>query len=197
MDTHSDPAPWASEDIVSRLERRLGRVHARQRMGIERDWEAHIFGHGLNFFHIENWNSIHALMGLALKLGGLYWRGRRNAENIQVRDNPIRFATLPAAFDGFTILHLSDLHVEMNPPTLARLIALVEGLDYDLCVLTGDLRADTFGPFDKTLAGLARLRDGLRGAVLAPDQLLDLAPQLADHVGIRVEPATHRLPHGS
>jgi hypothetical protein len=33
----------------------LGRVHARQRLGIETDHEARVFGGGLNFFHIENW----------------------------------------------------------------------------------------------------------------------------------------------
>ena len=44
-----------NEPILSKLERRLGRLHARQRLGIERDHEAQIFGQGINFFHIENW----------------------------------------------------------------------------------------------------------------------------------------------
>jgi hypothetical protein len=39
------------QDIFVRLEERLGRVHARQRLGIERDHEAQIFGQGINFFH--------------------------------------------------------------------------------------------------------------------------------------------------
>ena len=42
------------------LERRLGRLHARQRLGIEAEHEAQAFGQGLNFFHIENWYSIHS-----------------------------------------------------------------------------------------------------------------------------------------
>jgi hypothetical protein len=41
--------------IASKLEQRLGRLHARQRLGIEKDHEAQIFGQGINFFHIENW----------------------------------------------------------------------------------------------------------------------------------------------
>jgi hypothetical protein len=67
------------DDVLKKLEQRLGLLHARQRLGIERDHEAQIFGQGLNFFHIENWYSIHALIRLTLKLSGLYWRGVRNA----------------------------------------------------------------------------------------------------------------------
>lgn len=39
----------------------------------------------------------------------------------------------------------------------------------------------------RTRLGAVRGIGGLRGAVLAPDQVLELAPQLADHLGIRVE----------
>ncbi len=73
--------------IANQLEQRLGRLHAKQRLGIEKDHEAQIFGQGINFFHIENWYSIHSLIRNALKLGGIFWRGQRNAERVQVRHN--------------------------------------------------------------------------------------------------------------
>ena len=76
--------------IANKLEQRLGRLHAKQRLGIEKDHEAQIFGQGINFFHIENWYSIHSLIRNALKLGGIFWRGQRNAERVQVRHNYIR-----------------------------------------------------------------------------------------------------------
>ena len=41
------------EDILRKLEIRLGPLHARQRLGIERDHEAQVFGQGLTFFHLE------------------------------------------------------------------------------------------------------------------------------------------------
>ena len=41
--------------IANKLEQRLGRLHAKQRLGIEKDHEAQIFGQGISFFHIENW----------------------------------------------------------------------------------------------------------------------------------------------
>ena len=43
------------QDIIAKLEQRLGRVHTRQRLGIEKDYEQRAFGGGINFFHIENW----------------------------------------------------------------------------------------------------------------------------------------------
>jgi len=57
------------EDILRKLEERLGPLHARQRLGIETDHEAQIFGQGLLFFHIENWYPVHSVIRNALKLG--------------------------------------------------------------------------------------------------------------------------------
>jgi hypothetical protein len=41
-------------DDVDLLQQRLGRMHALQRLRVEKDHEAQVFGQGLNFFHIEN-----------------------------------------------------------------------------------------------------------------------------------------------
>ena len=157
------------EDILAKLEQRLGRLHARQRLGIETDHEAQIFGQGLTFFHLENWYSAHSIIRGALKLSGLYWRARRNAERVVVRHNDIGFKDLPPRFDGFTILHISDMHVDMNEVAMQRVIELVGELSYDLCVLTGDYRGQTYGPFEAALDGVgarARSSEGtdLRGA---------------------------------
>ncbi len=153
------------KEILLKLEQRLGRLHARQRLGIETDHEAQIFGQSLNFFNIENWYSAHSVIRNVLKLTGLYWRGRGNAARVLVRHNDVRFETLPPAFDGFTILHISDMHVDMNAIAMRRIIELVGDLRYDLCVLTGDYRGKTFGPFQATLDGVALVRAHLKGPV--------------------------------
>jgi predicted MPP superfamily phosphohydrolase len=153
------------QQIIDQLERRLGRLYATQRLGIERDHEARVFGGGTNFFHIENWYKGEALIRTVLKLTGLYRRGQRNAQRIEVRRNIIRSPRLPKAFDGYTILHLSDMHVDMNEGAMLALVNLLPELSYDITVLTGDFRAKTFGPFDVTLDGLAKVRSQLRGPV--------------------------------
>lgn len=169
---------------MDKLERRLGRLYARQRLGIETDHEARVFGGGLNFFHIENWYSAHSIIRNALRLTGLYWRGRRNAEHLELRHNHIRLATVPPLFDGFTILHISDMHVDMNPGAMRHLSVLLEELRYDICVLTGDFRAQTFGPIEATLEGLAAVRSRLTGPVYGV---------LGNHDSIRMVPGMEEM----
>jgi uncharacterized protein len=147
------------------LEKRLGRRHARARLGIEKDHEAQVFGQGINFFHIENLPLSHAVISAILMATGLYWRGLSNAAKVELRENLIVSPRLPQAFDGFTILQLSDLHVEMSEAAMDRVVALLEGTSYDLCVLTGDYRAKTWGPHEAAMSGVARVRDALRGEV--------------------------------
>lgn len=176
------------EDILAELELRLGRLHARQRLGIETDHEAQIFGQGLTFFHPENSTAAQATIRLALKLTGLYWRARRNTARVVVRQNDIVSGHLPPRFDGFTILHLSDLHVDRNEAAMLRVSELVGDLRYDLCVLTGDYRFKTYGPFAAALDGVERVRRHLRGpvyGVLGNHDTIQMVPAL-EAMGIRM-----------
>jgi hypothetical protein len=175
------------QDIVEKLEHRLGRVHARQRLGIEQDNE-NIFGHGINFFHPENWYSAHSILRAALRLTGLYSRGNKNTQRIQVRHNFIEVPALPASFEGFTILHITDMHADMNPGATERLIEILPDLGYDICVNTGDFRGQTFGPFGVALDGLASVRKHLKDpvyAVLGNHDTIRMVPEI-EAMGIRM-----------
>jgi uncharacterized protein len=173
-----------SKDIVQILEARLGRLYAKQRLGIEDEYEARIFGQGLNFFHIENWYSCHSFIRNTLKLTGLYWRGRNNTTRVQTRLNKFESENLPSAFDGFTILHISDMHVDMSPGAMHRLIELLHEIDYDICVLTGDYRGNTFGPYDETLEGMASVKAHLKDPVYGV---------LGNHDTIRMVPGLEEM----
>ena len=179
--------PWTSI-FWRKLEDRLGPLHARRRLGIETDHEAQVFGQGLTFFHLENLYLAPAVIRNVLKLTGLYWRARRNAERIIVRRNDLKLAALPALFDGYTILHISDLHVDMNEVAMQNLIQLVSGLQYDLCVLTGDYRGKTYGPFEAAMEGVAELRSHLRQpiyGVLGNHDTIQMVPAM-EAMGIRM-----------
>ena len=176
------------DHLANVLERRLGRLHARQRLEIETEHEAQVFGQGLNFFHLENLRSSHVLIRLVLMMTGLYWRGLRNAKDVQVRHNYIRSAALPSAFDGYTVLQLSDLHVDMNQGAMERVVAVLKGLDYDICTLTGDYRAQTFGPFAPALAGMTPILAAVRRpayGVLGNHDSIRMLPGL-EALGIRM-----------
>jgi uncharacterized protein len=177
------------ETVLTSLEQRLGgRLYAKQRLGIETDHEAQIFGQGLTFFHIENWYSIHSVIRTFFKLTGLYWRGRANAARVQVRHNDIRSKKLPPAFNGFTLLHMSDFHADMSDGAMRRLEEILPNLTYDLCVLTGDFRGATFGKFDDALAlmrvVLARAKQPVYG-VLGNHDTIRMVPDL-EAMGIRM-----------
>ena len=177
-----------SQDIYEPLEKRLGRLHSRLRLGIEADHEAQVFGQGTNYFHIGNLRLSHVAIRSCLKLTGLYGRGQRNAAQVELRRHDVISSRIPKAFDGFTILHLSDLHVEMSEAAVMRLAAILPDIEYDLCVLTGDYRAQTFGAYEPALAGMARLCSALKGpiyGVLGNHDTIQMVPGLED-MGIQM-----------
>ena len=64
-------------------------------------------------------------------LTGLYWRGLSNTAKVELKHNRIVARELPTPFDGFTILHISDVHVEMSEAAMARVAELLRGQSYD------------------------------------------------------------------
>jgi uncharacterized protein len=176
------------DEALRRLEARLGPVHAQLRLGMEREHETQAFGQGLSFLHLENMPVMQALIELALRASGTYRRGLANAAKVQLRRNVVRLARLPSAFHAFTILHLSDLHGDLSGAAMLRAAELASGLDYDVCVLTGDYRGRTYGDCGPCLEAIARLREALKGdvyAVLGNHDSILMVPAL-ETLGIRV-----------
>jgi predicted MPP superfamily phosphohydrolase len=166
------------------LRQRVGKVHLQQRLGIEQDYERRVFGQGRNFFHIENWYSVHSVIRNGLRLFLLHSRGRRNARDIRVCRNDVYLPGLPETFAGYCILQISDMHLDMAPDFPHALIAAVRGVDYDLCVITGDFRANTFGPWEPAVDGMRQVRVQLRG---------DVYGILGNHDTIRMVPALEAM----
>ena len=181
-------APPVNEDVLEALQKRLGPLHAKLRLGIEADHEAQVFGQGINYFHIENFKLSHFVIRTFLKLTGLYWRGRRNAAQIEVRRNCVTSSQIPKAFDGYTILQLSDLHVDVSQGAMAQLTAILNEVSYDLCVLTGDYRGQSFGSYEAALAGMSRICAELKKpayGVLGNHDTVCMVPAL-EEMGIRM-----------
>lgn len=177
-----------TDEIRRRLDKRLGKIHARQRLGIERDHEAQAFGQGLKFFHIENILFSRSLIEGVLRLTGFYWIGRQNAGRVRLLTNEVVLPGLPDAFDGFTVLQLSDLHADTSALAMDAVADLVATLDCDLCVWTGDYRGATFGDFQPCLKGLSRLRNLISTdvyAVLGNHDSILMAPDM-EAMGVRM-----------
>jgi hypothetical protein len=144
-------------ELYEYLVRRVGKAHLRQRVGIETEHTADRFGQGRTFFHIENWRLASTLIRLALRLTGMTARGKANVEDFKLRHNRLTLPHLPEAFEGFTLLHLSDLHLDVLDTFPDRLAEQVSELEYDICVLTGDYRFLTHGCHRQAIKGLERL----------------------------------------
>ena len=172
-----------SPDLVQQLEQRFGRLHLRQRLGIEDDHERHA-GRAGGSLRPRRWYLSPSIISGSLKLTGMYWRARKNAERIEIRRHSVALPGLPYAFVGFTILQISDLHVDISPAAMRRLVELLPQLNYDLCVLTGDYRGKTYGPYEAAIAGMARLRDRIAAPVYAV---------LGNHDSIRMVPALEAM----
>jgi len=86
-----------------------------------------------------------------LKMSGLYRRGLRNALDVQQTTLTVSDPTLPESFDGFTLLYLSDLHIDGNEALLQPLCALLDRIEVDICLLGGDYRVLMHGDFRKVV----------------------------------------------
>ena len=186
MVTSRMPSPLP-EPIRARLQARLGRALLTQRLHLESHYVARVFGHGLTYFHIENMLWLHWFIRLGFKMLGLYGRGRRNALDVKVRHNRLPLRRLPPEFEGYTLLQVSDLHLDVTPGLVDAVAAVIKPLKYDVAVLTGDFRARTYGEIGTALNELARLRPEFRGevyGVMGNHDFVEMLPPMED-MGIR------------
>ncbi len=163
---------------------RIGAERAKQRLSVETAGEPRVFGGGFNFFHPENWYSAHSLIRYGLIFSGMYWRARNNARRIQLVQNRVFMAQLPDEFIGLRILHLSDLHLDLDSGITAAILEKVRPLHYDLCVLTGDYRAKTFGNISSTMEALSELVSLLHAPIYGI---------LGNHDSIRMVPGMEEM----
>lgn len=125
-----------------------------------------------------------------LKLTGLHARGRRNAADTQLNRFDVALDGLPAAFDGYTILHMSDLHADGPIDLESSVGRILDGVETDLCVLTGDYRYRLSGRHEDAAAPMARIlrhvraRDGVFGIMGNHD--LGTMIQPLENAGIRM-----------
>ena len=111
------------------------------------------------------------LMEGGFKILRLYDRGFRNAKNIVTHHIRMEFSDLPAAFDNYQILHLTDPHFDTWDGFDEALCEKIKDIEVDLCVLTGDCRRKIFGTYEQILTPIKRLvdainaRDGIIGTL--------------------------------
>src|SRR5512132_4251246 len=128
--------------------------HRLKRKRIEHRSLQTLLTYGRLRFYLEDFEPLRPILKLLLLMTGMLGRGYRNAQDLRIQKVPMVFEDLPAAFSGYRILFLSDLHVDGLPDVAGIASRLVRDIDADLCLLGGDYRFEVFGSCDRVLAGM-------------------------------------------
>ncbi|SDK80168.1 hypothetical protein SAMN05660337_1283 [Maridesulfovibrio ferrireducens] len=145
------------QSIFQELALRMGKEALSRRLSLQVDHSATLYGKGCGHIHLENLEGFTRLVGSILQFSFMDERGKRNSLAFKTEEQNIALPELPSEFEGFRILHLSDIHMDGFVDNGATLISLVKKLKYDLCVLTGDYRFLTHNTYEKCSIGMERL----------------------------------------
>ncbi len=138
-----------------------------------------------SLFNLSSFLADQVFLATLFRITGLYAKGQRNALKIEVVEKSFCFPSLPTSFDQFRILLLTDLHLDGLEGLTDTLIAHLQGLEVDLCLIGGDIRMMTYGPIAPCLRHLRRLlphirtRQGLLG-VLGNHDCLEMTPDFEE-----------------
>jgi uncharacterized protein len=97
-----------------------------------------------------------------LCLTPVYARGRRNALDLKMVELELALPGLPPAFDGYSILQLSDTHLDHFPELAAAARTLLEGVEVDMLAVTGDVHGHPRAPIERSVALLMEALAGVR-----------------------------------
>jgi predicted MPP superfamily phosphohydrolase len=112
-------------------------------------------------WHHGSFSGLLELFGSALAFTPWHARGVRNALDLELTQLELKIAGLPAAFDGYRILHVSDSHLDILPAVADVAARLLDGIEVDLLALTGDIHGRERHPLSQSVEPLKRVLAGV------------------------------------
>lgn len=146
-------------DVFAALQKRVGERHLGKRLRMQVRYAEKMFvrNDSLRNFHYENSSIFNTVVTLALKATFCYGRGAKNALRYRIRYHDIHMQNLPDAFDGFRLLHLSDIHADGIANEAEELCRVLKNVDADICVITGDYRFKTHSSHRQALSVVGKI----------------------------------------
>ena len=141
------------------------------------------------FFSFK-WRILPAIFKLFLRLFFLKKIALRNTIECRVEKVDVFLRNLPVVFHGFSILQLSDIHVESIVDNGKRVRQMISEVDFDLCVITGDftagyvMRGDVTVNKMRELVEMIQCRFGIV-AVLGNYDIIEMVTPL-EELGVRI-----------
>lgn len=106
-----------------------------------------------------------------------------NIMDLRIEHHEVILPSLPAAFEGFRLLQLADLHCDLDSRIMTRIREVMLTVPHDAVVLTGDYHnkvSESFEHSVKAMIGLIPQLHPLRFAVLGNHDFLEKVEPLED-----------------
>lgn len=119
-----------------------------------------------------------------------FTRGAARALRLELTDLTVSLPDLPADFNGYRILHLTDLHLDNIEDTAQVTAESISEVESDLCVITGDIRDNVRASVPQLIERLGlivsavRAKDGVLSVLGNHDSASMVSPM--ESLGIRV-----------
>ncbi len=172
---------------IRALGTRLGQRQLRRRLAIEQE-RIHEHRRLLSpRFTAFKMRVLRPLLACGLRATRIYDRGYRQFCDLRVVEHSLPLRRLPPEFDGFAILQLSDLHIDLDLALVEVVETVLRKVEFDLCVMTGDYRNSTVGSWHAAVSGMQRLLRRINVpvyAILGNHDFLDMVPPL-ERAGMR------------
>ncbi len=167
---------------------RLGPALFRRRLHRQANLLANLVHQGEGPLAVERVMPVDSLLECALGIVGLRSRARANCLDVRIVEREQPLPGLPAAFDGFRLLHLSDLHLDLIPGFADIVMDRIRRMPHDLAVITGDFADHPAGYFHNCLGDIRRIARELGPgalAILGNHDIIEIVPHL-EEAGMRV-----------
>jgi uncharacterized protein len=169
------------QEIYQNLAKRIGFEALHERLKKEALQESRQVFQSKNLLNPDRIPYFFETVRFVMKALQLWNSGQRQFLDVQVVTNEVHFKTLPPELDGIRILQLSDLHLDLEPKLTPVILNLLDGLEYDLAVVTGDYRDDTKGSITACQSLMHQICDALKPPVygiLGNHDPIELVPAL-------------------
>jgi predicted MPP superfamily phosphohydrolase len=184
------PTPATQLEKTEELTQRMGETRLRERLTKQARHEARLTHQGEGIFKLERFRhiSIDRLAESALKISLLWKRAHRNIFKIGIVEQTWLLKKLPPSFDGFRLLQLSDLHLDIHgelAPTIGRTL---RSCPHDAVCITGDYRKTTNTDQEPSMALMPHILEATSApvyGVLGNHDFIQKVPRLEGY-GMRV-----------
>ena len=143
--------------IPETIRQRLGNDRTQKRLELQEQLKKRKIAQGLGLFSLERFISVNAGISAIISLCGMRERGLRNILDLRVEEHEVILPSLPAAFEGFRVMQLADLHCDLETQMMERIREVMLTIPHDAVVLTGDYHNKVSKPFDRSLDEMLRL----------------------------------------